>query len=69
MRFGARFQILINSNIKTCPSVNPSWKGHDRLDCAGNENMRLTVTITEVELQQAEPGRYHDTVTLTVAAQ
>ena len=46
-----------------------SWKGDDRLDCAGKENMRLTVTITEDELQQAKPGLYHDTVTLTVAAQ
>lgn len=46
-----------------------SWKGADRLDCTGKENMRLTVTITEVELQQAKPGRYHDTVTLTVAAE
>ena len=48
---------------------HPSWKGDDQLDCAGKENMRLTVTITEVELQQAKPGLYHDTVTLTVAAQ
>ncbi len=46
-----------------------SWKGDDRLDCAGKENMRLTVTITEDELQQAKPGLYHDTVTLVVAAQ
>ncbi len=46
-----------------------SWKGDDRLDCAGKENMRLTVTITEAELQQAKSGRYHDTVTLTVAVQ
>ena len=46
-----------------------SWKGDDQLDCAGKENMRLTVTITEDQLQQAKPGLYHDTVTLTVAAQ
>ena len=48
---------------------HPSWKGDDRLDCAGKENMRLMVSITEVELQQAKTGQYHDTVTLTVAAQ
>ena len=50
--------------------VTTSWTGdNENMDCSGEENMELTVKITEVELKQAEPGVYEDTVTLVVAAQ
>ena len=50
--------------------VTTSWTGdNENMDCGVNENMVLTVKITEVELKQAEPGVYEDTVTLVVAAQ